>query len=482
MHTFRTLSITLTLLLFLGLSSTEALAKRPSHGDGTTDGSTQTTLSDRSVRNLAKAYLSEFQAVDPNITLRDLTKYIYSLNVTSITEAESALQSYLSSLQNTAINHEPLISGSPTVSVNEGDAYLFTPSASDADGDALSFSILNKPVWASFDATSGSLSGVPDSNAAGTYDNVQISVTDGNLIASLPAFTITVNDVPVTPPTDPEPVLTAGAPTLLSANISGTAIVLAWTQENVIPEGGYDTFIDGVDTNSQYRTTSNTVSISGLDLTQTHCFVVEARYTDTAAFYPSNQMCSVALESPNQAPVISGLPESSTTVGVNYSFTPVSSDPDGDELIFSSSNLPGWISLDSATGTLSGTPGELDIGSYPNITLSVSDGNATVSLAPFTLLVEAAPIGQSASTTLSWSAPTTRADGTALALSEIDGYRIYMGDSESSLLLVMDINDSTLTTYTLTDLTTGSYFFTVTAYDMDGVESGYSNIISKPAL
>jgi len=91
-----------------------------------------------------------------------------------------------------AANTAPTISGSPVGSVVAGNSYSFQPTATDADGDALSFSITNKPVWASFDATSGRLSGTPDNGDAGTYSGVQISVSDGSETASLAAFSITV--------------------------------------------------------------------------------------------------------------------------------------------------------------------------------------------------------------------------------------------------------------------------------------------------
>src|SRR5262249_28975973 len=54
-------------------------------------------------------------------------------------------------------NSAPQISGSPAREVTVGQAFNFTPSASDADGDALTFSIQSKPSWASFDASSGRL-------------------------------------------------------------------------------------------------------------------------------------------------------------------------------------------------------------------------------------------------------------------------------------------------------------------------------------
>jgi hypothetical protein len=89
----------------------------------------------------------------------------------------------------------PKISGSPVTTVTPGTAYAFTPTASDPNGDRLTFSIANRPGWAAFNTSTGRLSGTPTSAHVGAYSNIRISVSDGKSSASLPAFVITVADV-----------------------------------------------------------------------------------------------------------------------------------------------------------------------------------------------------------------------------------------------------------------------------------------------
>jgi hypothetical protein len=50
--------------------------------------------------------------------------------------------------------------------------YEFEPNAADADGDSLSFQVTNKPNWASFDASTGRLSGQPTLENVGTYGDI----------------------------------------------------------------------------------------------------------------------------------------------------------------------------------------------------------------------------------------------------------------------------------------------------------------------
>ncbi|MGH8314657.1 MAG: putative Ig domain-containing protein [Steroidobacterales bacterium] len=91
-----------------------------------------------------------------------------------------------------ANNHAPKISGAPPIAVVAGSGYSFTPAASDPDGNTLTFSIANKPSWATFDGKTGRLSGTPTTANVQTTTDVRIAVTDGKLWGSLPAFDLAV--------------------------------------------------------------------------------------------------------------------------------------------------------------------------------------------------------------------------------------------------------------------------------------------------
>ena len=86
----------------------------------------------------------------------------------------------------------PTISGTPQTAVSIGSAYSFTPVASDPNSKQLTFSILNKPSWLTFTTVLGSLSGVPSSSDTGNFAGITIIVSNGELTATLPAFTISV--------------------------------------------------------------------------------------------------------------------------------------------------------------------------------------------------------------------------------------------------------------------------------------------------
>ncbi len=96
-------------------------------------------------------------------------------------------------------NQPPSLTGSPPTIASEGEIYTFTPNANDPENDTLIFTISNKPQWATFNTTTGLLSGIPDaSNIGQDYTGILITVSDGTNNTSLPGFTITV--VANTPP------------------------------------------------------------------------------------------------------------------------------------------------------------------------------------------------------------------------------------------------------------------------------------------
>jgi hypothetical protein len=268
-------------------------------------------------------------------------------------------------------NSPPTISGLPATSVDAGSLYDFTPTATDANSDALTFRIQNKPAWAVFSAANGHFSGTP--TAAGSFPGIVISVSDGKAAASLPTFSITV----------------------------------------------------------------------------------------------------VTATTGNASPTISGAPPASVSVGNSYAFTPTAADADGDPLTFNIQNKPAWAAFNTATGALTGAPAAGNVGSYANVIISVTDGSATTALAPFTITVVQSASG---SASLSWTAPTTNSDGSSL--SNLAGYRIHYGTT-TAMTQVVQVASPGITTYTLGNISLGTWYFAVSAYASTGAESPLSNTGSK---
>jgi archaellum component FlaF (FlaF/FlaG flagellin family) len=79
--------------------------------------------------------------------------------------------------------------------------------------------------------------------------------------------------------------------------------------------------------------------------------------------------------------------------------------------------------------------------------------------------------------TLTWTAPTTNTDGTPVT--QLSGYHIYYGNSPGALTQSITVSGATTTSYEITGLSSGTWYFAVAADAADGTESAQSNVGSK---
>jgi hypothetical protein len=361
-------------------------------------------------------------------------------------------------------NVAPTISGSPATSVVAGSSYSFTPVTSDANGDPLRFSIANKPVWASFSAATGRLSGTPGKARIGTYLNIVITANDGSEKVSLPAFSITVKSA------------TNRAPTI--SGTPGTSVVAGqgYSFRPAASDADGDTLGFSIQNRPAWAAFSSaTGQLSGTP-SATHAgsysnvIISVSDGKATVALAPF----TVTVTAPNAAPVISGSPATSVNAGSAYSFRPSASDANGDALTFAIANRPTWASFNTATGQLSGTPAAVSVGTYSNIVVSVSDGKASATLPAFAITVADVSVGAA---TLSWIPPTTNTDGSTLT--NLAGFRIYYGASSSQMSQTIEVANASVNAYVVSNLAPGTYYFTVRAYTASGAESDNSNVSTK---
>ncbi len=81
------------------------------------------------------------------------------------------------------------------------------------------------------------------------------------------------------------------------------------------------------------------------------------------------------------------------------------------------------------------------------------------------------------STTLTWRPPTHNTDGSPLT--DLAGFKLYWGTSPGSYPNSLNVPDPGATSYTVTDLLHGRYYFVGTAYNSAGTESQFSNVTIK---
>jgi hypothetical protein len=353
------------------------------------------------------------------------------------------------------------ISGTPPTSAVVGQPYYFNPKASGGNGHALTWSVLHEPNWTGFSTTTGYFNGTPTAQYVGNVIGVTISVTDGTTKVSLPSFNIHVAAAATAPTITGTPAKSVDAgdayaftPTAKGPAGSSLSFSIAhkpsWASFSIATGK-----LSGTPTKAEEGTYSNiTISVS------------------TGAASAALPAFSIAVDPDYTKPTISGSPAKSVVAGQAYVFEPKATVEAGKKATFSITDKPTWASFSATTGELSGTPAAANVGTDANITIAVSDGTTSVALPKFAIAVT--EVGTK-SATLSWKAPTVNSNGSALT--NLAGYRIYYGTSATSLTRSITINSVGVTTDVVTDLSPGTYYFALMAFNTVGIESKLSNVV-----
>jgi len=364
-------------------------------------------------------------------------------------------------------NTAPTIAGTPATAATVGVVYTFAPVGTDANNDTLTYTIQNKPSWLTFTPSTGRLTGTPASADVGTTSGIVITVSDGQASASLPSFNLQVS---AAAPTNRAPTITGTPATTVN---SGSAY--SFTPVGSDPDGNTLTYsIQNQPSWASFSATTGRLSGTPSSANVGTSARITITVTDGTASASLPSFTIQVVAPANRAPTISGTPLLSINVLATYSFQPSASDADGNTLTFSIQNRPAWATFNTATGRLSGVPALTDVASFNNIIISVSDGTASASLPAFSLAVLQAATG---SATVSWTAPTTNSDGTPLT--DLAGYRVQYGRTSGSFDQSAPVNNAGLTSFTVDNLSQGTWYFGVVAVNAAGVESDVSNVASK---
>jgi len=76
--------------------------------------------------------------------------------------------------------------------------------------------------------------------------------------------------------------------------------------------------------------------------------------------------------------------------------------------------------------------------------------------------------------TLTWAPPTLDTDGTPVT--PLTGYHIFYGTSPTALTQSVAVSGATTTSYEVTGLSSGTWYFAIAADAADGTESAQSNL------
>jgi hypothetical protein len=325
----------------------------------------------------------------------------------------------------------PVLNPIGNKSVNEGQLLQFTISATDADGDPLTYSASNLPSGASFDPGTRTFSWTPASGQEDTYPGVHFQVSDGVLTDS-ENITITVSVWPTLPlrVNAGGGVYTDGPGNTWQADQAYVSGLWGFHGQDLTVDRGTGHAIGGTSDDRIYQTERYGLSGYNFDLGN-GTYTVTLHFAETYRTGPGQRIFDVSIEGqlaldnldifseagystalkkvfssivvqdgqlnidfariteqpeingieifsgPNTPPVLGPIGNRSVTEGNLLQFAISATDPDGDPLTYSASGLPSGASFDPATRTFSWTPTSGQAGTYAGVHFEASDGELT---------------------------------------------------------------------------------------------------------
>ncbi|ELS32847.1 MULTISPECIES: putative Ig domain-containing protein [Pseudanabaena] len=341
----------------------------------------------------------------------------FTIKVTDGKGGES-LQTGKLSVINAVPNRAPTISSNPRNSARYGNSYSYEILATDADGDALTYSLVTAP--AGMTIKDNILSWLPSSSQFGD-NNVSVKVTDTQGASSIQTFQIRVGSQ-----------LENKAPTISSApnlvttidreyqyDLSGSdpnGDRLLWSLDKA-PTG---MVIDATTGRLRWQPTVNQIGEQAIAI----------RVSDNYGAY-SVQEYTLKVNAINTAPNILSTPITKAGQGQPYVYNVVATDAENDAIRYSLISYPTGMSIDSETGKISWTPSYSNIGSY-KIQVQATDSKGIFNTQTYQLEIVAAPnlnaINHTPSIT---STPITQIDTTKPYRYQVVATDVDAGDSLS---------------------------------------------------
>ncbi len=382
------------------------------------------------------------------------------------------------------LNGPPQITSTPETDAHVGESYLYALSASDPDGDALSFSFVaatESPSGMTIsNLTSASGSGVgggvlawtPGADQIGSYA-IRVGVSDGRGGVDTQNYTLHVSDLHAN-----------RAPFIVSVPANGAAIGQTYTyvvkardpdgdplgfQLLAAPRGATLGPQPGIANEAVLAWTPSSGDAGG------HEFVVAAVDPSGA----SGTQRFLVLARPNSPPEIVSAPPTDALVNLTYTYDVAAADPDDDPLAFTLTRAPTGMVID-ASGHVSWPVEPADLGAH-EVEVTVTDGFGGSASQAFTVVAGADTEPPSVSLEVTYNLQDASGNLYVEAGTTVPAYVVASDNvGISTLALVVDgvvlplnPNGSTMVSF----LRAGSIEAIAQARDLDGNISSVTNRI-----
>lgn len=325
------------------------------------------------------------------------------------------------------VNHAPTIDSLYDQAIVAGQTLTFGGSATDPDGDSLTYSLDGAPDGASIDASGQGTWTSSETLTPGNY-GITIRVTDSGepALSDEKSFTVVVSAPNHAPTLGSISNSSIGGGDTISFTAGATDVdgqTLVYSLDAGAPDGAS---IDGA-TGAFTWTAAETLTPGNYGFT--------VRVTDTGVVHLSDaRSFTVTVSAPNQAPTFAEFSDVSIVAGDSISFTASATDPEGQTLTYSlGEGAPAGASIDASTGAFSwATSADLPAGTY-SVTIRATDSGAPARTGAQSFSVVVSAVNQAptlrdlsdasvvAGDTISFTAAATDPEGQSITYSLEDG-------------------------------------------------------------
>lgn len=294
-------------------------------------------------------------------------------------------QSFAIEIVTQRANQPPQVVSTPPVGAAVGQVYAYDLVASDPDGGTLTYELTKSPPGMSIDAVTGELRWRPRSEQAGEVDvDVRVFDTQGGSASQQFLLQVKASNSPPQFNRDPLTFALVDEPYFYEIDASdpeGTRLQFSLDQASldrgmtIDPFAGFIQWIPSADDVGDNRVIIMVEDAFDGIATQEYDLIV---FSPTAPDTPA--------EIVNRPPAITSTPPILGTVGESYRYTVEAVDEDGDALLIDLTAAPLGATFDPASGLLSWTPNDSDLGAQ-EFTVRVRDDRGGFGLQAFTVFV-----------------------------------------------------------------------------------------------
>lgn len=354
-------------------------------------------------------------------------------------------------------NYPPRITFTPVTGATEDMKYQTFYTAHEPDpGTTLDWEVITDADWLVMDPSTGELSGTPENAHVGN-NTVTVRVDDGDGGVDIQTFNITVINTN-------DPPMIATQP--LGSAVEGIAYSVDYDAQD--PDPTQDDLTWSIQTDALFLSIDPISGIlSGMpDNSDVGIYTVKVIVTDSGGLNDTDQF-TLVVENVNDDPQVTTIPPVFALEDQLYrvEFQALDPDPTGELLSWNLSTDAAWLSINTTTGVLEGTPRNSDVGDFW-VQVHCSDGLGGLDTLGYLLTVNNTndpPVIQTADVVSASAQKTYFVAYTALDMDPTRDDLTWDLSTNASWLDMDNLTGVLSGTPTLSDL--GSFWVNISVYD-----------------